>query len=108
RWFVYEKADTLIGSLVVLIGAASIIMASASAFTGTQEFGHFKDAFHVARGLSTYISPAAGAIFALLLFDASIVGASAVTLATSYAFGDRSEEHTSELQSPCNLVCRLL
>src|SRR2546426_1844201 len=28
-----------------------------------------------------------------------------------HAFGDdkhRSEEHTSELQSPCNLVCRLL
>src|SRR5256885_11610559 len=24
------------------------------------------------------------------------------------AYGDRSEEHTSELQSPCNLVCRLL
>src|SRR5256885_7852976 len=23
-------------------------------------------------------------------------------------FGHRSEEHTSELQSPCNLVCRLL
>src|SRR5256885_7561309 len=22
--------------------------------------------------------------------------------------GDRSEEHTSELQSPCNIVCRLL
>src|SRR2546426_5746584 len=27
--------------------------------------------------------------------------------ATSVAY-DRSEEHTSELQSPCNLVCRLL
>src|SRR5205807_6351794 len=25
-----------------------------------------------------------------------------------YAFLVRSEEHTSELQSPCNLVCRLL
>src|SRR5256885_3631034 len=25
-----------------------------------------------------------------------------------YAHSDRSEEHTSELQSPCNLVCRLL
>src|ERR1022692_462262 len=25
-----------------------------------------------------------------------------------YALVDRSEEHTSELQSPCNLVCRLL
>src|SRR5256885_10720653 len=24
------------------------------------------------------------------------------------ALGERSEEHTSELQSPCNLVCRLL
>src|SRR3989454_7901260 len=23
-------------------------------------------------------------------------------------FAERSEEHTSELQSPCNLVCRLL
>src|SRR5256885_9798522 len=27
----------------------------------------------------------------------------------AHPFGDgRSEEHTSELQSPCNLVCRLL
>src|SRR5205807_10275393 len=28
--------------------------------------------------------------------------------ARSRAGGSRSEEHTSELQSPCNLVCRLL
>src|SRR2546426_7850118 len=27
---------------------------------------------------------------------------------TGTASGSRSEEHTSELQSPCNLVCRLL
>src|SRR2546426_1965331 len=26
----------------------------------------------------------------------------------SWRRGERSEEHTSELQSPCNLVCRLL
>src|SRR5256885_17201039 len=26
----------------------------------------------------------------------------------SFVKGGRSEEHTSELQSPCNLVCRLL
>src|SRR2546426_2372104 len=26
----------------------------------------------------------------------------------AYWFTSRSEEHTSELQSPCNLVCRLL
>src|SRR5688500_20412910 len=29
-------------------------------------------------------------------------------LATRPASDPRSEEHTSELQSPCNLVCRLL
>src|SRR5256885_4665444 len=27
---------------------------------------------------------------------------------TKHSSGVRSEEHTSELQSPCNLVCRLL
>src|SRR5256885_8022239 len=30
------------------------------------------------------------------------------TTGTPLASGVRSEEHTSELQSPCNLVCRLL
>src|SRR3989454_4236682 len=29
-------------------------------------------------------------------------------LGKRYAYLIRSEEHTSELQSPCNLVCRLL
>src|SRR5256885_5484409 len=29
-------------------------------------------------------------------------------LAVAQLAEDRSEEHTSELQSPCNLVCRLL
>src|SRR5256885_3186423 len=30
------------------------------------------------------------------------------TAVTGYEQEERSEEHTSELQSPCNLVCRLL
>jgi hypothetical protein len=88
RWLDYEKADTTLGAFVVVIGAACIMMATASAFTGTRDFGHFQDALSVARGLNQHISPIVGNIFALLLFDASIVGASAVTLATSYAFGD--------------------
>ena len=88
RWLEYEKADTVIGAFVVVVGAAAIMMATASAFTGTKDFGHFTDALGIARGLSNHIHPMVGAIFALLLFDASIVGASAVTLATSYAFGD--------------------
>jgi NRAMP (natural resistance-associated macrophage protein)-like metal ion transporter len=88
RWLEYEKADTALGVLVVVVGAAAIMIATASAFSSTSDFGHYKDALGIARGLSEHLSPAVGAIFALLLFDASIVGASAVTLATSYAFGD--------------------
>ena len=88
RWLEYEKADTALGALVVVIGAAAIMIAAASAFSGTIDFGHYKDALHIARGLGSHISPVVGTIFALVLFDASIVGASAVTLATSYAFGD--------------------
>ncbi|HET7467351.1 MAG TPA: NRAMP family divalent metal transporter [Candidatus Dormibacteraeota bacterium] len=88
RWLEYEKADTALGAAVVVIGAAAIIVASASAFSGAPEFGHFKDGLGVAQGIARHINPTVGAIFALLLLDASIVGASAVTLATSYAFGD--------------------
>src|SRR5256885_12720313 len=44
---------------------------------------------------------------------AHLVGSVAVGAALGYALAAyvrqfRSEEHTSELQSPCNLVCRLL
>src|SRR2546426_8410294 len=35
-----------------------------------------------------------------------VVSPSSTTLSPGESF--RSEEHTSELQSPCNLVCRLL
>src|SRR5256885_8554280 len=31
-----------------------------------------------------------------------------ITVQAHTTDGNRSEEHTSELQSPCNLVCRLL
>jgi NRAMP (natural resistance-associated macrophage protein)-like metal ion transporter len=88
RWLEYEKADTVLGAFVVVVGAAAIMIAVASAFLGTSDFGHYRDALGIARGLSHHLSPLVGTIFALVLFDASIVGASAVTLATSYAFGD--------------------
>src|SRR5256885_7262688 len=34
-------------------------------------------------------------------------GDDVIAEADSFRFESRSEEHTSELQSPCNLVCRL-
>src|SRR5438105_9497135 len=88
RWLDYERAATPLAPFVVVIAAAPTMMAPGSAFLGPPRFGHYADGLHIAQGLHVNISPAAGAIFALLLFDASIVGASAVTLATSYAFGD--------------------
>src|SRR5256885_5999672 len=36
------------------------------------------------------------------------IGVEGDTAKGVYHAKDRSEEHTSELQSPCNLVCRLL
>jgi len=88
RWMGYERADTMIGAVVVVVGAAVIMMATAAAFAGTSDAGAFTDALGTATGLAQYVGPAVGTIFALVLLDASIIGASAVTLATSYAFGD--------------------
>ena len=88
RWIGYERADTTIGAFVVVIGGAALMIASAHAFAGTPNAGHFTDAGGTAAGLAHLVGRGAGAIFALILLDASIIGASAVTLATSYAFGD--------------------
>jgi Mn2+/Fe2+ NRAMP family transporter len=87
RFISYERADTVIGSLVVVGGAAAIMVTANYAATGTPAFGHFTDALGVANLLKAK-SHVLGALFAILLFDASIIGASAVTLSTSYAFGD--------------------
>ncbi|HUZ69450.1 MAG TPA: NRAMP family divalent metal transporter [Candidatus Saccharimonadales bacterium] len=88
RWIPYERADTVIGTMVVVIGATAIMIATAYAFAGTPLHGAFANALDLANGLKKFVGPAAGAVFAILLIDASVVGASAVTLSTSYAFGD--------------------
>jgi NRAMP (natural resistance-associated macrophage protein)-like metal ion transporter len=88
RWINYERADTVLGSLVTVFAASLIMAIVAAAFTGTPLFGHFTDAAGVAHGLAHYVGRGAGAIFAIILLNASIIGAAAVTLATSYAFGD--------------------
>jgi Mn2+/Fe2+ NRAMP family transporter len=88
RWINYERLDTWIGAFVVVVGAAILIGASAFAFGGTRFFGHFSNAGATASGLALTLGPAAGALFALVLLNASLIGAGALTLSTSYAFGD--------------------
>jgi len=49
----------------------------------------------VARDLGRRLGDAAGTLYALVLLNASIIGAAAVTLGTSYAFGDFFGAHHS-------------
>jgi len=88
RWINYERADTVIGSFVVVGGAAVLMIVTAFPFAHTALHGHFTDARGVALGLQHTVGHTAGVLFALVLLNASIIGAGAVTLATSYAFGD--------------------
>ena len=95
RWINYERADTVVGSVVVVLAAALLMAIVATAFAHTPLFGQFTNAGGVAEGLRHYVGNAAGAIFAIILLNASIIGAAAVTLSTSYAFGDVFGAHHS-------------
>ncbi|MBX9297899.1 NRAMP family divalent metal transporter [Chromobacterium piscinae] len=88
RFIKYERADLWLGIVLVLIGAVAIIGMSAALFAGKPEFGNFQDAGAVAAGLSKYHSRLAGVLFAVALIDASLIGASAVSLSTAYALAD--------------------
>ncbi|MGH9087404.1 MAG: NRAMP family divalent metal transporter [Acidimicrobiales bacterium] len=88
RYINYERADTVIGSFVTVIGASLLVAITAAAFAGTHLFAHFQNAGAVAHGLSATVGHDSGAIFAVILLNASLIGAASVTLSTSYAFGD--------------------
>ncbi|MBO0865867.1 MAG: divalent metal cation transporter, partial [Mycobacterium sp.] len=87
RFIGYERADTTLGAFVVVIGAAALMMTGDWAARATHSRGHFVDAGVLAHLLGHYDN-ILGSVFAIVLLDASIIGAAAVTLATSYAFGD--------------------
>jgi Mn2+/Fe2+ NRAMP family transporter len=88
RFIGYERADTSLGSLVVVGGACAIVVVAVYAVRGNPHLiGHFTDALGVADALGAK-NYTLGAVFAIVLLDASIIGAAAVTLSTSYAFGD--------------------
>jgi Mn2+/Fe2+ NRAMP family transporter len=87
RFIGYERADTTFGAFVVVLGAAALVITGDWAAQSTGTRGGFTDAGAIAHLLGQH-SSTLGAVFAIVLLDASIVGAAAVTLATSYAFGD--------------------
>ncbi|MFI5611622.1 NRAMP family divalent metal transporter [Amycolatopsis sp. NPDC051903] len=88
RFLRYEKADLWLGIVIVVVGAAAITGLGAAAFAGTKDFGHFTDSTGMAKGLAAYAGKTVGALFAVALLDASIIGAFAVSLSSAYALGD--------------------
>ncbi|MGI8570536.1 MAG: NRAMP family divalent metal transporter [Methylocella sp.] len=88
RFIGYEKADLWLGIVLVIAGAVAMMAITAAAFAGEPEFGNFVDAGAVASGIGNYAGRAGGTMFAIALIDASIIGASAVSLSTAYAIGD--------------------
>nr|WP_153339536.1 NRAMP family divalent metal transporter [Nocardia aurantia] len=94
RWIRYERVDLCVGIAVVMVGAIAIMAATAFGLGGTASTGGtagagpFTDAGAVAHALHDHLGAAAGALFAILLLDASLIGANAVGLATTYALGD--------------------
>ncbi|MEV7011459.1 NRAMP family divalent metal transporter [Streptosporangium sp. NPDC051022] len=88
RFVRYEKADLWIGIAVVIIGAAAMMGLTAAVFAGTGGAGNFTDSAGIAHGLEAYAGRTAGALFAVALLDACVIGAFAVSLSTAYAVGD--------------------
>src|SRR6266496_763567 len=88
RFIRYEKADLCIGIVIVVVGAAALMGATAAAFAHSPAAGHFTDAIGLANGIAASAGRVAGEVFAVALLDASIIGAFAVSLSTAYAVGD--------------------
>jgi Mn2+/Fe2+ NRAMP family transporter len=88
RFLNYERADTALGTVLFAVGALGILLACSFAFGSSALHGAFTSAQGTANGLRGRAGDTAGALFATALGVGSVLGASAVTLATSYAVGD--------------------
>lgn len=95
RWLNYERVDTILGSLIVVIGAGLLMAVAAAGLAGHGGTNAYTNALGVAQGLSHHVGHGAGVLFAILLLNASVIGAAAVTLASSYALGDLSGSRQS-------------
>ena len=95
RWLNYERVDTVLGSFIVVIGASALMAASAAGLSRHGGVNSFANALGVAKGFSQHVGHGTGALFAILLLNASVIGAAAVTLASSYALSDLSGSRQS-------------
>jgi len=88
RWVPYARADLVIGIVVVMAGATVLMAVTAFGLAGTADVGNFTDAGAVATSLADHLGKTVAVLFAIILLDASLIGANAIGLATTYAIGD--------------------
>jgi Mn2+/Fe2+ NRAMP family transporter len=88
RWLSYERADTAIGAVLFGLCAAAVVLLSATVVSSAPLHGHFTDVGAVARAIGHRLGAGAGAVFALALLNASLLGAGAVSLSGSYAISE--------------------
>ena len=88
RFIPYERWDLWLGIVLVILGAVAMMGFCAVIFAGQPEAGNYTDALGIMAGLERYTGRLPAILFALALLDASIIGASAVSLASAYAIGD--------------------
>lgn len=99
RWLNYERIDTILGSFVVVIVAVLLMGITAAALSPHGGTNSYVSALTVARGLTKFAGHGTGDLFAIMLLNASIIGAAAVTLASSYAVGDISNRFNQGLNT---------
>ena len=88
RWLNYERVDTILGSLIVVVSAGLLMGVTAAGLSPHGNTNAYTNALGVAKGLGRYVGGGSGTLFAILLLNASVIGAAAVTLASTYALGD--------------------
>jgi Mn2+/Fe2+ NRAMP family transporter len=91
RWLQYERADTLLGCVITTVAAGAMIAFAAFALNGTRKYGagvSYADSGWFNDAIRATLGSTAGALAAIMLLVAAVLGAGAVSLSTSYAFGD--------------------
>ncbi|HLH65338.1 MAG TPA: NRAMP family divalent metal transporter [Solirubrobacteraceae bacterium] len=90
RWLNYERADTFFGAALTTIAAGGMIIFGTALFD-SHRYGPpavYSDSGWFDRAIASTLGPAAGAMAAIMLVVAAVIGAGAVSLSSSYAFGD--------------------
>jgi NRAMP (natural resistance-associated macrophage protein)-like metal ion transporter len=103
RWLRYEQADTFCGCIITTVAAGAMIAFAAFALNSTKAYGPhatYTDSGWFNNAIHATLGGTAGALAAIMLLFAALIGAGAVSLATSYAFGDSFDQKHSLHRTP--------